>query len=356
MNKVFAVLFVLVLCAVVAFAQPNIGTITESGSNNSAAVNQTHTTGGTNIATISQSGTWNQADVDYMGWGAIGVTQVGGGNQGSITQTNPGLDHSSAWMKAGIGQVGLDDQSTITQTGLNQYTVLGAWNKQIGDNNTSTQTQTGGFATSAGVWQEGNSNTSNVTQIAGYNFNATVGQYGNSNNAYQWQDGGGYNQDLFASAKQYGNSNESKQTQVGLTNTATVVQGTSSLGADFNVAWQDQSGNGNTATAYQYSSNNVSKVWQSLGGNVFTSTQDVGNWNTVNLDQTNGSHATIGQHGASNTVMGLGLDPLAISHDGSTMTVTQTGDLNMLHIEQLNGATATVTQTGNNNLTTVIQH
>lgn len=346
MKKTIVILFAVFFCTAFIVAQ-NTATITDIGSFNTAFIEQI---GNPNTATITQTGDLNTADqADIYAntlfgllTGAKGITQHGVGNTGTITQYNGFGGTVMAGPIAGIGQYANNNTATILQSHNGAWNQEYAWVQQQTGNNTSLQRQVSGNHHSH-IYQTGNTwNTAETQQWGGYNQRATIYQNGYDNDAYQWQGQGSlsYTVDNVAEATQLGNWNESNQYQYGSENTAKTVQ----------------IGNSNLANAYQYTSENTSNVWQTGNGNIFVSNQLGDNTNTINLTQTDGSDANIYQNGADNTVMGLGVDIMGRSLNGSTLDVDQINDGNTLHLDQRNGASATVYQNGVTNTSVVIQN
>lgn len=348
MKKIIKILFAVLISTTFIVAQ-NAATVIDNGSFNDAFIKQI---GSPNTATITQTGDLNTADqgdiyantLFGLLTGAKGITQQGVGNIGTIIQTNLNPHHPVvSGPIAGIGQYSNYNKATILQSHSGHWMREYAWVQQQTGYNTSLQKQVSGNYHFSHIYQTGNTlNTAETQQWGGYNQRATIYQNGYDNDAYQFQGQTSlsYTEKNVAEATQLGNWNKSKQYQYGSDNTAKTVQ----------------DGNSNEATAYQYTSVNTSNVWQTGTGNIFYSDQRTGDGNTINLTQTNGSDANIYQNGAGNTVMGLGVDIMGRSLNGSTLDVDQINNGNTLHLNQTNGAGATVYQNGLTNTSVVIQN
>lgn len=342
MKKAGLLFFITILSISIVIAQ-NTASVSETGDGNASYVNQL---GSSNAATITQIGDLNRAAVaDHYASslysvlvGTKGISQVGNGNVGIISQTNLYAGTVMAGPEAGMMQDGNSNNATITQAYNSHYMQDYAWVKQTGDGNISLQNQTSSYAYSH-VYQQGVDqasvnilvgNTAETKQIGGYNQRANIWQVGARNTAYQSQGlSTGYTSSNLEEATQKGNDNTSHQYQNGSTNTTRIIQSTS-----FNTANITQGGNRNGATVLQ------------VGGNT----------NVVNLTQNGGAQANIMQDGSNNTSMGLGIDQIATSFDGSILDLDQIGSGNTLHLRQDNGASATVYQNGISNVSTVIQY
>lgn len=339
MKKIIAIIITIIFCSGIVFAQINNATVTETGANNTAYIDQL---GGTlanpNNATITQVGDKNIADVSDMYasslfgllTGTNGIIQQGVGNTGLITQTNLFSSGVSAGPIAGIGQYNDHNSATINQSGNTAWMQGYVWVKQTGQNNTSLQNQEKVSYAYSHVYQTGNYNSAETQQpMDGYNQRTNILQSGDCNTALQYQGSAGYTHDNLAEVTQSGDQNQSWQYQYGSSNTAKTIQS-----SDWNFSNLIQNGNLNDAMIEQ----------------------KTGDINTINLTQSDGAQADILQDGNNNIVQGLLADPMATSLNGSTLNVDQVGSFNVLHLQQTNGASATVSQDGITNTAVVIQN
>ena len=371
MKKLFAVILTVFFMVAISYAQyagPQTATVSSTGDYNGAFVEQI---GSPNLGTITQTGNKNNANTVYspswgIFWDAKGITQHGSGNEGHITQTGQNAPGYSANFAA-IGQVTNNNYATITQIQTDATNpwggITGVVEQKGGSGNHSTQYQKGYFLNST-VWQEGAINEAQVKQdgIGMTYTTAKITQNNDQNHAYQEQIGNGAVGN-HATVTQEGDHNYSFQYQYGNGNNSSTI--TQEAGNNKATTTQTTTINpwvkpGNTATIDQLSSDNEATVTQtSFGmGLTFTATQKTGTNNYINLDQTDGvtgGSATIMQDGSGNRVEGVG-SLIGISHNGSTLNVTQLHDNNVLYLDQNNGATATVTQDGITNTAVVIQN
>lgn len=302
MTKSLRMLFLvlaLALAPAMAFADPallgNTSTLKQYGDDNDGLVNQA---GQKNTATINQGtptenafnnyaqqkqygGSYNEALIDQLGtWNDARQEQKGTHNHAKIEQTgtgtseleiniahqrqalhNPGSDGN----KATIKQVGLGNTADQTQDGWNnslESLVPARYGiEQRGDLNEATQIQVGSHQTGT-IFQDGNSNHALQNQSCCYNT-ATIDQIFDDNTASQLQIGGVKNK---AEIRQVGWDNEAYQTQSGNWNTAKAFQ---LDGACLNTSIQDQGGiGGHTSTVTQVGFHNFASVIQRGGGYV----------------------------------------------------------------------------------------
>ena len=353
--KKLSFILAMVLGTGMAMAQ-NTATVSTIGDYNTNYVNQL---GSDNTAKVTQFGDFNTADVSDNQASTLfsiltdtkGIMQDGKENKGTIDQYNGNgsIDRNNGPI-AGLGQKGDKNTATITQKHNSLWMSEFAWTKQEKDGNTSLQNQDKTYAYSHILQQSAIfanpedaastvGNTAETQQLGGYNQRANILQIGERNNAYQFQGSNifAYTLNNLAEATQKGKDNISSQTQNGSSN----------------IAKTSQLSNFNTANLIQ---NGVASANPPLVGNFATILQETGDYNTVNLTQNGGAQADILQNGDHNTLMGIGLEIMATSLNGSKLELDQLGSNNTLHLQQTNGASATVYQNGLTNTSVVIQN
>jgi len=199
----------------------------------------------------------------------------------------------------------------------------------------------------------------------GIKSQATITQLTNNNKAYQTQLNGSY---YFNGA--YASQHDAKITQEGGTDNYALQYQTENVvdpfGNSRNTSEIMQNGTGNRAEVAQLDGLNKGDITQ-LGNNNqalliqkgLSNTADVlqkgGDYNIVNLTQSDGAIADIDQVGNHNTLKGIGVS-MATSLNGSNLDLLQSGSYNTLGLDQANGANAIVNQLGSNNTSSVYQH
>ena len=342
-------------------------------------------------ATIEQTGTDNEATIvqgKNTGLGTVdGVDAISVGQTATIDQEGTG--HDAMLKQTGARSTG--KYGRIIQRGSDQTAVMhngGAANKgqtatieQYDASNFAYLYQNNGNNGVATILQDGVNNLA-LSKAYARNF-SSIKQVG-TNVAFVNQDmvpGHGPDKiDNTANIEQYGTNGTGTYVegtplivnrgghdaqianatvyimQDGSKNTGNIFQGTNLIDVYNNGAGINQNGDDNTATTTQLTDNNTAYLTQNGASNSSVILQEVGNTNVVNLTQSEGADADIWQSGTSNTVMGLDLDPMASSLNGSTLDVDQFGTGNTLHLQQTNGASATVMQDGMTNTSVVIQN
>ena len=355
MKKMMIVLLMAV--AALAFAANN-ATVTTTGSNNDADIDQV----GSNTAGVSQTGDYNLTDVDQMGTNSSSVTQssIVGGTAGKGT-------------KATVNQNGAGNASIITQdrSGGQQGNISQATNVQTGDNNLATINQTGYYQGSnkSSVVQTGVAsgvgNEAMVNQM-GYGNNWSVEQTGDENYALQ-QANSTTHSGTTNKIEQNGFRNDAYQYTSGSdAMKATITQIT---GVTDNYAIQTQAGLKAEAVINQFSNNNQAVQEQYHGSYYYngvyarqhyaeiTQTGGDNNYAKQYQDETvsdvwanSRNSSTIYQNGGDNSATVSQFDGLSVGD------VTQTGNWNQGTIEQhgLNN-NANISQTGDHNTASVSQ-
>lgn len=327
---------------------------TQTGNLNNATVTQTQD--GTpsnspaymNKATVVQDGTSNTATVtqDELGGGNKGgndaiITQNGIGNVSTQTTYAPGFN---AGMDVEALQVG--DNNTVTQSITGGYTD-DFYVEQIGNSNVATQTGTGVTTNTAKIYQDGLSNTATQTLAGsnnGYYGGIYVGerilidQEGNNNIATQIFTGNGSSHGNSADIHQIGDDNLGMQEGDGR-----------NLYTEFY-----QEGNNNDAVSLQFGEeqqvfvdqigdNNEADVWQGVSygpkvGNFADVNQNgFADWAFVNQQFGNNNSAVVNQAGAIGGSLRMGNNNYATvyqSGSGNQSNVTQSGYTNGINTSQ----------------------
>lgn len=339
MKRILMSVCILVVAAGLAAAQSNTSTVTQSGNNDNANIQQT---GSLNEGTVKQTnGNYNnvlmtQASINGASYGkatTATVNQRGSSNTSKINQDRTG-GQQSYQSTATVDQTGTNNTSVIQQTGYYQGS-NSAKATQIGNNNEVYQYQINDYGNNVESYQNGNYDYAKQynAKVASGNHDYISQTGGNSQHAEQW----GYGSDnQHMTALQTGTSNYSYQYQSGLKNIESVKQtGTGNhaeqrqyhgsyyyngqyahqhtaditqIGND-NKAYQYQDENisdvwansRNTSSIYQKGSSDVSHVSQYDGLNTGNVTQIGGNLNVGNIYQYSvGNMATISQNGSGN--------------------------------------------------------
>jgi len=349
MKKLSFILATLLLSSGASFAQSNVANITESGSEQTATIDQD---GILNKSYVIQSNKENTANVQQSNFNVLyntlsDVNQSGEKNLATVKQISNG-----------------------TLTGANAIGTLKALVNQYGNRNEALQEQgphTQQGISSTEIIQGGNDNFASQHQLK-YGNDAKINQSGSNNNAQQAQDAtllpdedGSFNTALI---DQSGNNNTAIQTQNGWANTVKALQsgsGNTSIQDQQDYSWKSvasvyQSGNANEAYQTQLQSLNTANINQYSDLNKATQNQTSGDRRTgVNYDPLN--QAEISQWGsfgniAEQTQTTLGgdriLNDAIIWQNGAENEATQTqlGGDNYSRIDQLGiGNNAVVTQT-----------
>ncbi|NDP22928.1 MAG: hypothetical protein GZ091_17890 [Paludibacter sp.] len=374
----------------------NTATVSQTGDNGQASITQG---GGTlNVAAVTQA---ESALNLPSGIQKATVKQTGNSNSAIVGQTETG-GGGHVTNNAYIEQIGEENKSVQSTYAGNYNSGQNVWGKQKGNKNELNQTWQGGYTNSFNATMTGDRNKVNqgwkasnshgyVTILGsdnkatqglyndneGYSIGIKIDQIGDLNEATQEFKGGAQGHNNVGTILQTGDNNEAAQTvngydvyakidQLGDNNLATqTITGNSNFsslsyievaqdGAD-NTAEQGVFGNNNKAKTTQTGDDNVAKTIQNGNSNQVVVLQ-MGMANKANLTQDGGAKADINQDGDNNTLMGLVLDPMATSLNGSTLDLDQMGNGNTLHLQQTNGAMATVNQDGMTNTSIVIQN
>jgi hypothetical protein len=325
--------------------------VTQTGDRNKAGVSQEHH----GSANIDQFGSDNQARVKQTGIAGdvintVEVLENGDFNNAGISQTGEG-NTGILWLNdANVGKA-TNNILNVTQSGDANRLDYKIRRGDIGGSyNTLDVTQTGnGHLNRIAV--DGNHN--GVTIVSNGNVGGSI--YSGNKGDWSIQTGAS----LGGPWNTTSNGNSLDINAQGSNNTATgkiagnrndVVIAQNGSGNFVGTAWTMQDG-----VVIQSSDNDVTLV-QNGDANKVTVLQKTGDFNVVNLTQDGGADADIVQNGNHNTLMGLDIDPIATSFNGSVLDLDQIGSGNTLHLQQTNGASATVMQDGMTNTSVVIQN
>lgn len=366
MKKLFSIFIIIALAVSVSFAQ-NTATANQNGDFNNATITQT----GSNNALVEQNSyaddpaKGNTVNVTQTLVGALkntatvyqGDIAAGKVTRKSIATVNQLGENNDAQIYMHTTRSGQNDESTIMQNGKDNQAISYlrshqsqfefTYVRQNGYDNYAYQDKDDEREGSLIIKQ-----TSTVEDMGNEAYQYT--HKDQARNLYIEQIGAKNfaKQDIYkgswSTVVQYGDYNEAKvYTPNNQKNKSTILQG------DVVASLVDKN---TDAVLNATSSYNTARLTQKDGDNEAVIVQKgVGN-HTVELEQTVDSTADILQDGDGNMVMGIGADVLAKSYNGSTLDVDQLGDGNTLHLQQDNASTATVFQNGNSNISTVIQN
>ena len=333
MKKVIF-LFAMVFAVTFAMAQ-NTATTTQTGDNNNVLVEQV----GSNTATVTQTATL--LDPVQDGNDAEVLQVNGDGNVSTVTQTG---NTNTVWLNQGIkagiwtgynsNVASTNSTVTIDQSGSANIVNM----EQYGNLNSATFNQTGVTNTRADVFQgwaySGWGETPVTSALSVTNSSISVTQVnGVSDYVGAWQYGG--NNDHITIIQKDGDNNR-----------AQISQGFIYDDLNYNFSRPVYDVDNNNATVTQIGNSNVSKLMQLGDGNGFSLTQ-TGNGNKVG-DAPGGLETArngyFEQDGDGNIFVGA-------QTDGATLdnTSRQTGDDNLIDMEQGAGDIAKIIQQGNLN-------
>lgn len=319
-------------CSVVTQNGSNASaTNTQSGSGNTAVVDQTVRVGANSI--IEQSGSLNFADVEQIDNGSALsahsslIVQDGNQNIAFVIQNEKGdsagqlseITQPGSGNYADVGQLGFADRSFVTQTsdsnsaivmqGTSPVNGIGFLQNQF---STVIQAETGGHI--AIVTQEGSSTNNSYVDQQGATNTANVVQTGSGQDSYIIQTGTG--------------------------NQATNLQGGLLLFSSFgNIAYVEQVGDFNQSTINigAFTDSNEARVTQSGDNGRSTVSQNslgglsVGDQNEATVDQ------LLGSSGAVSLIDQFGSDNFAAVTQGGigdNSVVNQTGNDNVVNVSQ----------------------
>jgi hypothetical protein len=232
----------------------NYGNQLQSGLNNSMTLSQT---GNSNESYQTQSGgTWNPPGGHRAVTTILGDDNYTSQQQSGTTSNNASIDQTANSSSAEQTQTGSYNQATITQ--------LGQWPAGAVIHETAIQIQTGDEhdAEISQITDSGNGGSSTTQTQTGYNQFAFAGQYSWNSTIIQTQNGSSRN---WAEAYQAGNNNYVRQIQNGEGNRARVDEQTGGW-TQGNTAIQEQTGRWNNALIEQYDVNGA-KSWPGGNGN-----------------------------------------------------------------------------------------
>ncbi len=292
--------------------------------------------GSSNTGEITQ----NNAHVGVVSAGPIaGMGQYGDNNAATITQSG-----NTAWMQ---GYVWSEQDGNGNSSTQNQEKVSYAFShvKQVGDENTAeTQQQFGGYGQRANILQTGDGNNAYQEQgsVSGYTETnlAEITQVGNTNTSYQSQVGS-HNT---SSALINGDLNTTNQTQTGNGNLSTVK-----------VGFQDvptYMSDNNNVTVGQTGDNNEASFGLTMGNDNTVNISQDGNTNYteigVKYGDANDLTETVTGNG-NRTRLSLNAD-WGSKSSNNTVEITKDGDGNYV-AGSIKGSSndITVSQTGDNN-------
>lgn len=321
MKKLISIFAVLAFSASVVFAQSNEATVDQ--------------TGGNQTSSVTQSGSLNTADVDQFtnnfGPQNSTVLQTGTGNDAVVTQSQTGGGNTGT-NYAYIEQVGATNVAFQSETAPNSSSGQNVWGKQIGTSNDLTQIIGGGYTESLKAIQDG------IENIAA--------QYANGSHTH----GEIYQKGDFNEAIQYltGSNNGYMSSKILI----------DQLGDD-NLASQTFNGSGSSHM-------NNGEIYQT--GNENDAAQ-IGNGRSLNLQTAQTGNFNEASQNATGNNYGLGIGLLDIDQlgndneasqtavgDGIWGKIAQTGDLNVASMSQTGDFNwAKITQTGNSNTASVVQ-
>ncbi len=298
----------------------------------------------------------NSADVDQTNdYNDASVVQTGNNNIADVDQVSTATTSSEGNI-AEITQASSNNDFTVDQTGKSNVAIMsnqvrnGAVSKvyQNGvDNRAEAELKSSGFLT-------GKSFTSFQEQIGNHNVTSRIRMDGINSSTYNFQ---------------FGDYNHSHTSILGNNNWILVTQGVSFAAADHNYVYSETEGNNNDVIVDQVGDFNRTIIVQEFQSNTSIVDLDQTNGsnatikqnslkmdknyqNVVKLNQTNSSFATINQGGSNgggyNVVKGLGTAEFGQSLNGSILDIDQIGNHNVVSLYQDDGI-ATVSQTGNSN-------
>ncbi len=298
-----------------------------------------------NSTDIDQTNNFNQAN----------VTQTGNDNVADVDQISTATSSSESNI-AEITQASNNNDFIIDQTGKSNVAIM---SNEIRDGAVSKVYQNGvdnraeAELISSGVLA-GKSFTSFQEQIGNHNVTSRIKMDGINSSTYNFQ---------------FGDYNHSHTSIAGDNNWTLVTQGVNSAAANHNYVYSETDGDNNdvivdqvgdynnTIIVQEYQSNtSIVDLDQTNGSNATIKqnslNMDKNYQNVVKLNQTNSSFATINQGGSNgggyNIVKGLGTAEFGQSLNGSILDIDQIGNHNVVSLYQDDGI-ATVSQTGNSN-------
>ena len=311
MKKLIAIFGVLAISAGMTFAQNNQATSAQNGNNNEAEVLQT---GMENTATTSQEGDRNDAGIQQGNFGggnvqsnyAIGsIDQTGDDNTAQVNQRQ-GWAGGSAVSIHSVEQVGNFNVGLLTTYNGGNFGSV----EQIGDDNYANGSQANGPNHDLTIYQQGNENEANVWQGSGSNNTAVIMQGGdiggdiNNNNGVARIDQRGSDNDatiqqrqgwnsgtLFSdhSIDQLGDNNQAVFTTFNGGNTGTIDQ----IGDDNWASGRQSVGSGNNIDIAQDGLGNWAKVEQINSTSSTALITQIGDENIADVDQTGTSNSVL---------------------------------------------------------------
>jgi len=363
--------------AVPALAQADTSYLTQYGTDNYGAIEQSNGSG--SYASIYQSGNGNNAlyapDGDYEGVPGIkqtdtvstsaAVQQYGTENSGVLTQ------NQTTSADGNVHQNGVSNYATVYQDlGAN---LSGKVLQYSGTENGGHVSQYGSTYSTGTVVQSGSFNYGDISQSAADGASALIQQWGNSNSGYTYESGVG-----LQSAIYQGNGYWCTDSSC---SSYDYYDGT----GDYNYAYVNQTGvaqssrigqfdsDGNYATVYQYGSQNDSVILQTGdyngAGVVQTGYGESSEQQNTSDVQQLGSYSTayLNQNGSGNDShilqTGVSYVDAVQAGNGNTSYVTQYGtgatysERNIATVSQIgSGFYSSVYQSGASNVATVTQH
>ncbi|MDD2304642.1 MAG: hypothetical protein PHP53_08095 [Prolixibacteraceae bacterium] len=348
MKKVSLLFASVALSVCVSFAQSNVATVSESGTNQTATVGQT---GILNVSHVTQSTKGNTANVEQSNLNLLyntlsDINQSGEKNLATVKQiANGTLTGANAigTLKAIVNQSGNKNEALQVQGPHNQQGISFAEIIQGGDKNFASQHQLK-YGNEARINQAGSGNTAEQAQDSellpdeeGSYGNALIEQSGNNN---------------FASQKQDGWANEAKAYQSGSGNSSIQVQKDYSWKS---VALVNQSGSLNMATQTQVGNTNSALIDQSSNSNEAIQDQKSGSQKTAGYAPLN--KANIYQSEGTGNYAEQSQENLAGSLMVNEGVITQIGFGNDAYQTQWGGDNySSVYQSGTGNMATVTQN
>ncbi len=251
------------------------------------------------------------------------VSQTGANNSSAVDNNRPGNDQN----RSTILQNGRDNRATVLQVGDFNASQI----RQIGDGSAVVHTQRGNIHRAESL-QTGNASGSAIRQAGEFN-NGSVTQDGDRNvsRIAQGIDAGANSNfdtpgffDPLNGVARAGNANRAVVSQVGDDLSSTVRQraGASGVAASDNVANVRQRGRGNSSNIVQESRGNAAQILQFEGG----TTAETRNSSSVTQQNTS---ATAADNPLSNNRANV-----AVTGQGNTSVLTQNGRNNVARLSQ----------------------
>ncbi|HEU0044539.1 hypothetical protein [Sphingomonas sp.] len=327
----------------------NQNNVTQTGTDNVAAVDNARSGNDNNISTIVQNGRVNRASVLQIGdLNTSEARQLG--NSNTVAHTQEGNVHraetfqTSDSNRSAIRQAGNPNSATVTQAGLRNLSQIA----QGIDAGANQDFDSATFFNANGVARTGGNNRVSISQV-GNDFTSTVrqraraggGQAADDNRVTVSQRGAGNSSSVVQESRS--NFADIFQRDGGITaatrNTTSVVQGNATAGAGATISSNNRvnvavSGQANSSTTTQDGLNNGAEVTQGLGIG--------GTVQVIQVGSAGLNRVAIAQYGDSNGVI------VSQNTAGATATVWQQAGApsarsrnNAVEVQQGTGTTGT---------------